>query len=247
MKPKPISPAQILKAIRDKTAVTETELMSYLRHGRWFVPESMIRREVTSILQSLISGQLVNHDADGVYEVTAATNLITSALHISLTELSELDGSAVIAHPFFEKPTDARSSRVSEIFVAMPFTSMLQPVYDDHIQKVCKQLSLSVARADDFYTSTSIMADTWKAIFFCKVLVADCTGRNPNVFYEVGISHTLGRPTILLSQNIDDVPFDIRHLRVILYQFTPRGMRDFEADFARVLAAEIANAIPSGQ
>ncbi len=48
-------------------------------------------------------------------------------------------------------------------------------------------------------------------------LVADLTGRNPNVMYEVGIAHTVGKPVIMVTQDIDDVPFDLRALRCVVY------------------------------
>jgi len=47
--------------------------------------------------------------------------------------------------------------------------------------------------------------------------LCDCTGRNPNVFYEAGIAHTLGREVILITQNEQDIPFDLRHRRYIRY------------------------------
>jgi hypothetical protein len=72
------------------------------------------------------------------------------------------------------------------------------------------------------------MRDIWSAIHAARIVVADCTGRNPNVFYEIGLAHAIGRYTILISQSIDDVPFDLRHLRIILYEYTPRGMEKFE-------------------
>lgn len=50
-----------------------------------------------------------------------------------------------------------------------------------------------------------------------RIVVCDCTGRNPNVFYEAGIAHTLGREVILITQNGHDIPFDLRHLRYIPY------------------------------
>jgi len=50
-----------------------------------------------------------------------------------------------------------------------------------------------------------------------RAVVCDCTDRNPNVFYEIGIAHTLGREVVLLSQNGADIPFDLRHLRYIPY------------------------------
>jgi hypothetical protein len=67
------------------------------------------------------------------------------------------------------------------------------------------------------------------------LIVADCTDRNPNVFYEIGLAHAIGKPTILLTQREEDVPFDLRHWRYIAYQLTPRGMKEFEAKFKQTV------------
>jgi hypothetical protein len=61
-----------------------------------------------------------------------------------------------------------------------------------------------------------------------QIVVADCTGRNPNVFYELGMAHTIGKTTLLMTQDLEDIPFDIRHLRRIEYTFTPRGAKVME-------------------
>jgi hypothetical protein len=60
---------------------------------------------------------------------------------------------------------------------------------------VAGRLGITSTRADDFFAANSIISDVWNAITDAKVLVADCTGRNPNVFYELGIAHTLGSPS----------------------------------------------------
>jgi hypothetical protein len=92
-------------------------------------------------------------------------------------------------------------------------------------------MGLTVRRADDFFTAHSVVWDIWKAIVSARLIVADCTDRNPNVFYEIGLAHTIGKPTILVTQKSEDIPFDLQHLRYIAYQLTPRGMRDFETKF----------------
>jgi hypothetical protein len=67
------------------------------------------------------------------------------------------------------------------------------------------------------------------------LIVAECTDRNPNAFYEIGLANAIGKPTILLTRRAEDIPFDLRHLRYIPYQLTPRGMKDFEARFKETL------------
>jgi hypothetical protein len=122
----------------------------------------------------------------------------------------------------------AQFGRWPDVFVLMPFNTDLRPVYEDHIKKVVSAKQLRVGRADDFFAAGSVMGDVWSAINAATFLIADCTGRNPNVFYEIGIAHAIGKQTVLISQNIDDVPFDLRHLRVVVYDYTPRGMSSFE-------------------
>ena len=124
-------------------------------------------------------------------------------------------------------------------FVLMPFDAYLKPVYEDHIVGSARKLGLRAARGDDFFTSHSVMGDIWNAIMSASAIIADCTGRNPNVFYEIGLAHAVGKPVILITQNKDDVPFDIRHLRYIQYDYTPRGMRAFEERLMDTLRNEL--------
>lgn len=50
----------------------------------------------------------------------------------------------------------------------------------------CRCAGLSIKRPDDFFTAQGVMADIWTALLETKLVIADCTGRNPNVFYELG-------------------------------------------------------------
>jgi hypothetical protein len=115
-----------------------------------------------------------------------------------------------------------------DVFVLMPFDPVMKPVYEDHVVPVVKSLQLKIGRADDFFTNGHIMSEVWAAITRASIIIADCTKRNPNVFYEIGIAHAVGKETILIAQSMDDIPFDLRHLRVIEYRYDPRGMKQFE-------------------
>src|SRR5260370_42294702 len=57
-----------------------------------------------------------------------------------------------------------------------------------------------------------------------SLVICDCTGRNPNVFYEIGIAHALGREVILITQVELDIPFDLRHLRFVQYLNNGEGL-----------------------
>jgi len=110
-------------------------------------------------------------------------------------------------------------------FVLMPLSEAnhVQEIYRDQVLPTVEAAGFRCVRADDIYDTQPIVESIWENVMSARFLIADLTGRNPNVFYELGIAHTVGKEVILLSQDIDDVPFDLRHLRVILYETTSRG------------------------
>ena len=125
----------------------------------------------------------------------------------------------------------------------MPFgdESDVQLVYRNHVKPVIEQkCQLRCERADDIYDVSGIMQSVWEGINRAGVVVAELTGRNPNVFYELGVAHTLGRPVIMLSQDIEDVPSDLRHLRCILYRYKPDVIGAFETTLEKTLKSVLA-------
>ena len=69
-----------------------------------------------------------------------------------------------------------------------------------------------------------MMQDVVSLIDRSRVIICDCSTRNPNVFYEIGIAHTLGREVILITQSETDIPFDLRHLRYVQYLNNGEGL-----------------------
>lgn len=115
----------------------------------------------------------------------------------------------------------------TDIFMVMPFNDNLAPVYA-HIKKITADMGLSIKRGDDFFTRNAIMSEIWAVTNASRLVVCDCTGKNPNVFYEMGIAHTLGKPTIMLTQDPSDIPFDLRSYRYIRYENTVGGMIELD-------------------
>jgi hypothetical protein len=113
-------------------------------------------------------------------------------------------------------------------FVLMPFLSEMAPIYTDHIKPVVESEGISCQRADEIVGTNLITYDIWEKINRARFIVADLTGRNPNVFYEIGLAHALGKEVVLITQSMDDVPFDLKALRCVVYSFTPRGMKELE-------------------
>lgn len=102
------------------------------------------------------------------------------------------------------------------IAVMMPFYVQFDPVYTA-LQGVAAGLGMRCQRGDDIWDHDHIIQDVVSLIGRAKVVICDLTGRNPNVFYETGIAHTIGRDTILIAQSAADVPFDVAAIRHIRY------------------------------
>src|SRR5690554_239112 len=114
-------------------------------------------------------------------------------------------------------------------FVLSPFKDPFNIIFNDHIKPTIEQIPNSIClRADNIYGNKPIIEDIWKSINEAKIIIAELTDRNPNVFYEVGVAHTVGKEVILITQSMDDVPFDLKHLRCIVYEYTPRGCKMLE-------------------
>lgn len=131
--------------------------------------------------------------------------------------------------------------RKLKCFIIMPFGQEdLDIVYEYYSLPVLEEkCQLECERGDDVFGSNVIMDDISNSIQEADVILADLTQKNPNVFYEVGIAHTLAKPVLLISQSIDDVPFDLRHRRVLLYEYTPKGCKEYERNLESHMVAMI--------
>jgi hypothetical protein len=130
---------------------------------------------------------------------------------------------------------DAREvqQKSNQVFVLMPFGEKtwyfdlrghLQTVdydfdrpYRSIIEPAIKELGLKSIRADDIYASGLFMQKIWRQILESHLVIADLTSWNPNVLYELGIAHTIGKPVVLLTQDERYVPADLRAIEYILY------------------------------
>ena len=103
-------------------------------------------------------------------------------------------------------------------FVMMPFDGPIGSYYSAIYQPAIEKAGLHAIRADDeIFGTGKIIDQVWRGIHSAKVLVAELTTRNPNVFYELGLAHALQKPVVLVSRTESDVPFDLQHVRVIYY------------------------------
>jgi hypothetical protein len=233
--------AAVLMLVRDEIALDWKDLRAiyrYDRDGRAFHSDDLVLR---GTIWALIKAGLLESENDfkGPYRVTEHALRVVSALGISLTQAANMPRtSGVAARPVFGRP--ARMFRAAHVFVLMPFADDLRPVYDGPIKRACERLRLSVERADDVFSASNIIEDIWAGIANALAIIADCTRKNANVFYELGMAHTLGKQVILMAQSDDDVPSDIRHIRYIKYR--PTAPRKLEHELTRTVRKVVAEA-----
>ena len=115
-------------------------------------------------------------------------------------------------------PPRIRADR-SEIrcFIVMPFSLEWSNDVHKALATSCKAVSVTPVRGDDVFTPTDILVDIWQSINGADFVIADITGRNANVLYELGVAHTLAKPVLIISRNAADIPIDLATRRVILY------------------------------
>jgi chaperonin GroEL len=125
-------------------------------------------------------------------------------------------------------------------FVAMPLKKPFTDYFTGIILPAVADAGLTARTSSQIYGTGPIIQDIWDHIWAATVVVADVTEKNPNVNYELGICHAIGVPTIIISQKIDDVPFDYRHRRCILYDTSDV---DWQAQLHRGISATIAKVL----
>jgi|SRR5581483_1394232 len=104
------------------------------------------------------------------------------------------------------------------VFVLMPFEPSFDDVYKLGIKPACQDAGAYCERVDEqIFQKETILSRIYNQIAKGDLIVADMTGRNPNVFYEVGYAHALGKDVILATQNSEDIPFDLKHYSHIVY------------------------------
>jgi len=204
-------PAYVLKLIRDANGIPVEHFMFYFNIGPSTSCEGWERfNKMRSILDSLVLAELIEvrygsptgeiADAEAIWKiwdnslprdkepfllVTPKLSIVQSALELSLSKLSDrLFKFGMKVHPSFGEPIKTLGK---DVFVLMPFLEEMKPIYEDHIKKIADSLKLTCGRADDLFSPSEIMKDVWSSIVQSRFIIADCTGKNPNVFYEMGL------------------------------------------------------------
>ena len=193
------------------------------------------------------AGQFQNLQMDRDYLLEA--NLVGQELRVLVDDVPVLQH--LLAHPLEGRQVGliAKGHRAVEFshfsckesnpkaFVVMQFAEPYDTFYKEVIQKQAEAAGFEVFRMDEKAGPGVILQDMQREIEQAEVVIAEITPPNPNVFYEVGYAHALGKPTILLAQRGVQLPFDIRSFRVVFYNDTIGGKAEVERNLTKHLEA----------
>lgn len=157
-------------------------------------------------------------------------------------------GHEMTVNPIFGDP-NSNVQFQSDIFMITPFREEFNAVYQNVIVPTVTGMNLTIKRGDEFHSvSGQIMSEVWAAINACRLVIVETTQENANVYYELGIAHTLGKPAILITQGteLEDFPFDIRHLRFVVYENTIAGGEKLESNLRQSIL-RIINDLDDGE
>jgi Lon protease-like protein len=163
--------------------------------------------------------------------------LLQEQLRIILNELGSSTPLSLY-NPVFKGRGFKQNNKL--VFALMPFSEKFRPIYTEIIKPTVEILDLKSVRADDLYGPRPIIEDIWRLVNESHIIIADVTSRNPNVFYEIGLAHSIGKDVIIISQSLDDVPFDLRHYRRIIYEDSVKGTKKLEKDLFNSLKESLS-------
>jgi hypothetical protein len=177
-------------------------------------------------------------DVDLARELIAAGILNNDQLNALPTDFKRLfdsnsvDTKVSVSPKVFRVPNSGIENDL--VSVMLPFSAEFHSVFET-IKRVGKELELRVQNANQVWEESEIIQDVFSLIYRSKIVVCDFSGKNPNVFYEAGIAHTLGRLVIPIVQSASDIPFDLKAHRHIIYSNDIEGQKAlFEKLFLRM-------------
>lgn len=121
-------------------------------------------------------------------------------------------------------------------YVIIPFDKEFHPL-KDAIRAACKEIGARLTLPEDIAARPMPIADRiYSEIARCDVIIADVSRPNPNIFYEIGLAHALGKPAIfLIQEGAGEVPLDLRDYPYLQYVMTSKGLAEFQHRFRGIL------------
>lgn len=120
-------------------------------------------------------------------------------------------------------------------FVLMEFNAPYTEIYDSLIRPTVEGEGFRCLKSDDIFATTSVIEDIWANINKASLIIAEISSNNPNVMYELGVCHTVGKNVMMLTQHPDAIPFNFRHMRAYPYVNDIPGSDDLKKNIASVI------------
>jgi len=190
-----------------------------------------LEQRILEKVQSVSQGHTSDHvqTLSIILKVTGGKDWRKRAKHwVGAESKSDFDESmasprSASVHPeVFQIPTEAIDD--NQVAVMMPFVAEFDPTYEA-IKTACRSVGLTCKRADDIWSNSAFIQDVFDLIYRSRIIIVDFSRRNPNVMYETGIAHTLGRHVVPITRNIEDVPSDLQHHRALVYLPNDEGLQ----------------------
>lgn len=156
--------------------------------------------------------------------IVASTGFSTQARQaaesfgVRLLDFEELQSLAAKARPVVKPPSiEEQKPDRPYVFILMPFDDKFEDIYYFGIRGAVEDAHMTCERADEILHAGGIIERINEQIYRADIIVADMTDLNPNVFYEVGIAHNIGKPVALVVQDVNQIPVDLRNKNHIVY------------------------------
>ena len=157
---------------------------------------------------------------------------------------STVEAFHVVASSVFQENRFVLNERL--VFMLSPFGKPFDTIFANHIRPTVEKIDkLICVRADSIYDNQPVIDDIWRLTNEARIIISEFTNKNANVFYETGLAHAIGKEVIPITQSMDDVPFDLRHRRCIVYEHTPEGVDKLKDDLTNTITSILNRTNPS--
>ncbi len=121
------------------------------------------------------------------------------------------------------------------VFVLMEFREPFLGIYEGLIKPVVEEEGFRPTKSDDIFSTTAVVEDIWENLNRAALVIAEISTSNPNVMYELGICHTIGKNVMMITQDTTNIPFNFRHLRCYGYKDDIQGANELRENLRSVL------------
>lgn len=130
------------------------------------------------------------------------------------------------------------------VFVITPFNEDFLALFNEMKNRFAEQYDFT--NAGDLDNQQNILQDIVEGIYTSDVIIADLSGLNANVFYELGLAHAMNKKVIIITQDIGELPFDIKSYRANQYSLLFYKLPELFLELEKLLKGAIDGSVKYG-